>query len=173
MRRADRRTDWRHRRWCAGTRKHDRQPQRRLDFHGRGVMHPARHTMRHGLVVARAPQVECRMAGGAAARRSEHTESERIGGRYVIEGVLGRGGMGSVFRVRDTTSDRRLALKRMAWLDEDGEGDNAQLRFRREFHTMASLKHPRIVEVFDYGVDEDTPYYTLELLDGDDLHHLD
>src|SRR5439155_11151046 len=46
------------------------------------------------------------------------------------------------------------------------------LRFRREFHTMASLAHPNIVEVFDYGFDRGTPYYTMELLDGQDLADL-
>jgi hypothetical protein len=111
------------------------------------------------------------MAGGAAARRADDADPARIGGRYTVEAVLGRGGMGSVYRVRDSTTGRQLALKRMAWLGEEGEA--AQLRFRREFHTMASLKHPRIVEVYDYGVEDGTPYYTLELLDGKDLHDLD
>jgi len=97
-------------------------------------------------------------------------EPARIGARYVVEARLGRGGMGAVYRVRDATTGRRLALKQMTGAGEDV--DAARLRFRREFHTMASLKHPRIVEVFDYGVDDDKPYYTLELLDGQDLHDL-
>jgi len=103
----------------------------------------------------------------AAALHAEVAE-QRIGGRYIVEAELGRGGMGAVYRVRDESRDRVLALKQMTVADE-----NAGLRFRREFHTMASLKHPRIVEVFDYGVADGTPYYTLELLDGQDLHDLD
>ena len=39
----------------------------------------------------------------------------------------------------------------------------------REYHTLAQLAHPRIIEVYDYGVDEHGPYYTMELLDGADL----
>ena len=97
------------------------------------------------------------------------TPPQRIGGRYVVESTLGKGGMGAVYRVHDEATDKVIALKQMTW-SEDG---SAQLRFRREFHTMASLKHPRIVEVFDYGVSEGSPYYTLELLDGKDLHDLD
>ena len=41
--------------------------------------------------------------------------------------------------------------------------------FEREFHALAQLSHPRVIEVYDYGVDETGPYYTMELLDGGDL----
>src|SRR5262245_34068408 len=95
---------------------------------------------------------------------------ERIGERYLVEHKLGRGGMGTVYRVRDEATSRTLALKCMAVAKAD---DAAHLRFRRECHTMASLRHPRIVEVFDYGVHAGVPYYTMELLDGQDLHDLD
>lgn len=96
---------------------------------------------------------------------------QRVGGRYVVETVLGRGGMGAVYGVRDLASGHTRALKQLV-LPADASRDDARaarLRFRREFHTMASLAHPRIVDVFDYGVDADTPYYTMELLDGEDL----
>jgi len=105
----------------------------------------------------------------AGALLSETVAPSRVGGRYVVEATLGKGGMGAVYRVRDESTGTQVALKQMTW---DGE-DSAQLRFRREFHTMANLKHPRIVQVFDYGVADGKPYYTLELLDGQDLHDLD
>jgi len=95
---------------------------------------------------------------------------ERIGGRYLVEQKLGRGGMGTVYRVRDESNGRTLALKCMAVADAD---EAAHLRFRREFHTMARLRHPRVVDVFDYGIHAGVPYYTMELLDGQDLHDLD
>ena len=41
--------------------------------------------------------------------------------------------------------------------------------FEREYHTLAQLAHPRIIEVYDYGIDDAGPYYTMELLDGGDL----
>lgn len=96
----------------------------------------------------------------------------RIDGRFVVDGTLGEGGMGAVYAVHDEATGRRVALKQMAAGHDEGF-EAARLRFRREFHTMATLKHPRIVEVFDYGVADGTPYYTLELLDGQDLHDLD
>lgn len=93
-----------------------------------------------------------------------------IAGRYRIDAVLGRGGMGQVMRAHDLVTDQIVALKRFALaadkLDE-------QLRFRHEFHTLAGLRHPRIVQVYDYGVDDkDRPFYTMELLDGRDFSEL-
>ncbi len=91
--------------------------------------------------------------------------ADMIGARYRILDTLGEGGMGAVHRVEDITSGRILALKTMS-RDHDGRG---LLRFRREFHSLARLEHPRIIEAFDFGIDEGTPYYTMELLDGADL----
>ncbi|HBQ14208.1 MAG TPA: hypothetical protein DEF51_24795 [Myxococcales bacterium] len=93
-----------------------------------------------------------------------------VGGRYRIEAQLGEGGMGEVFWVVDTRTGEDLALKRMLRDRRVGHrGKRAELRFQREFHTLASLSHPRVVEVFDYGVDADGPYYTMRLLEGEDL----
>lgn len=93
-----------------------------------------------------------------------------LAGRYHIEGRLGQGAMGEVWHVHDLANDRPLALKRFA-LGPHKQDD--RLRFRHEFHTLARLRHPRIVEVYDYGVDDkDRPFYTMELLDGQDLSEL-
>ncbi|HEY5924291.1 MAG TPA: hypothetical protein VIV11_21590, partial [Kofleriaceae bacterium] len=110
-----------------------------------------------------------------AVARRERSVATRISDRYTVEAKLGHGGMGAVYRVHDDARDRPLALKQLV-LPEDASDEQAlgaQLRFRREFHTMASLVHPRIIDVFDYGVDRGTPYYTMELLDGQDLADLD
>ncbi len=72
--------------------------------------------------------------------------------------------MGEVLRVLDLADDRQVALKRCS----DDQPTTA-LQFRREFLTLAGLRHPRIVEVHDHGFDEGRPYYTMELLDGRDL----
>jgi hypothetical protein len=87
-----------------------------------------------------------------------------IGGRYEVDSRLGKGGMGEVFRVRDRSSGQELALKRIV-----GTGEREASLFEREFHTLRSLAHPRIIRVHDYGVDGDSAYYTMELLDGQDL----
>ncbi|MET0384396.1 MAG: serine/threonine-protein kinase [Polyangiales bacterium] len=88
-----------------------------------------------------------------------------IAGRYQVERLLGEGGMGAVYQVRDEGTGRALALKR---LHGTTRGKPREL-FEREFRTLASLRHPRIVRVFEYGVDEAGAFYTLELLEGADL----
>jgi hypothetical protein len=88
--------------------------------------------------------------------------------RYIVEAPLAAGGMGSVYRVRDQSSGKVMALKRLL----PGASSAAALLFRKEYHTLAQLRHPRIIEVYDYGVDEEGPFYTMELLDGEDLRAL-
>ncbi len=107
--------------------------------------------------------------GGASDTFATGTDGARlIGSRYRVLGTLGRGGMGSVYRVEDITSGEVLALKAMQ-RDQDGRG---LLRFRREFHSLARLAHPRIVEAHDFGIDDDGPFYTMELIEGSDLKDL-
>lgn len=92
-----------------------------------------------------------------------------IAERYYVEQRLTRGGMGEILRVVDTVRRRRVALKRL--LETAASKPKALMLFEREYHTLASLKHPRIVEVYDYGI-AGVPYYTMELLDGRDLTQL-
>lgn len=94
-----------------------------------------------------------------------------IARRYRIERSLGRGGMGDVFQARDEDEGRPVALKRLHAAHGD-EPARALLRFRREFHALASLRHPRIVTVYDFGVEDGVAYYTMELLDGQDFKDL-
>lgn len=100
-----------------------------------------------------------------APRRAKRSVPELIGGRYRVESLLGHGGMASVLRVRDEVSDHLLALK---LLHREVRPKHAAL-FEREYHTLAGLSHPHVVEVFEYGNDESGPYYTMELLSGKDL----
>ncbi len=91
--------------------------------------------------------------------------------RYRVIEVLGRGGMGEVLRVLDTVEGREVALKRL--VIEAGARDGAALElFEREFHTLSELSHPRIIEVYDYGVSDNGAYYTMELLTGSDLRSM-
>lgn len=98
----------------------------------------------------------------------QHLDSPRIGDRYDVLETLGQGGMGSVFRVLDRRTGRELALKR---LSETAAATVAEL-FEREFHTLSELAHPSIIGVYDYGIDGELPYYTMELLTGQDLRAL-
>ena len=98
--------------------------------------------------------------------------STLIGGRYGVQHLLGRGGAAVVYRVTDSISGRDVALKRLA-ANEDTRGARESARlFEQEFHTLAQLSHPRVIEVYDYSVDEEGPFYTMELLDGNDLREL-
>src|SRR5262245_2565148 len=92
-----------------------------------------------------------------------------IAGRFHVEEVLGRGGMGTVFRVRDDRSGKKLALKR-GWVRDQRRSHARGDLLEREYHTLIQLAHPRIIEVYEYGIDEHGPYYTMELLEGEDLH---
>jgi serine/threonine protein kinase len=93
-----------------------------------------------------------------------------IAGRYRVERCLGREGMGVVYAAHDVSADRKLALKRM--LAAQRAARAASVAFMREYQLLAQLRHPRIIEVYDYGLDADVPYYTMELLLGQDLREL-
>jgi tRNA A-37 threonylcarbamoyl transferase component Bud32 len=93
-----------------------------------------------------------------------------VAGRYRIEEPLAEGGMGTVYRALDRSRQRPVALKRIRRRFRSRPAITAL--FQREYHTLARLRHPRIIEVFDYGVDAEGPYYTMELLDGNDLHDI-
>lgn len=91
--------------------------------------------------------------------------------KYRIEQLLGRGGMGAVYRARDVRLDRMVAVKVVrADLLNDGE---AKQRFRREAQIVARLQHPAIVSVFDYGTFADGgAFLVMELVRGEDLRHV-
>ncbi|MFM2419947.1 MAG: serine/threonine protein kinase/response regulator/adenylate cyclase, partial [Pseudomonadota bacterium] len=73
--------------------------------------------------------------------------------------------MASVWRALDVTTQKHVALKMMVAT----KGATHLALFEREFHALAALKHPNIVEVYDYGVDTRGPHYAMELLAGNDL----
>ena len=94
----------------------------------------------------------------------------RIAGRYELEHRIGIGGMGEVFAALDVSTQQRVALKRLT--ERAAKRANPSALFESEFCTLAQLAHPYIVSAFDYGVTEGCPYYTMELLDGQDLAHM-
>jgi serine/threonine protein kinase len=98
-------------------------------------------------------------------------ESEgRIAGRYRLERELARGGMGVVLSALDESTGSRVAIKRMH--AAMASQPRMQMLFELEYRTLATIEHPRVIRVFDYGVDAGSPYYSMELLDGQDLRDM-
>ncbi|RBQ14241.1 Stk1 family PASTA domain-containing Ser/Thr kinase [Spongiactinospora rosea] len=102
------------------------------------------------------------------------TQPRLLGGRYELDGIVGRGGMAEVYRARDIRLDRIVAIKT---LRSDLARDHTfQARFRREAQSAASLNHPSIIAVYDTGEDmmESTPvpYIVMEYVDGRTLRDL-
>ncbi|MBM3269658.1 MAG: diguanylate cyclase [Candidatus Sericytochromatia bacterium] len=90
----------------------------------------------------------------------------QLADRYEVLGTLGEGSMGQVLLVKDATTGREMALK---MLKAGVEGK----RLQQEFWTMTRLRHPRTVEVFDYGsLPDGTPYFTMERVGGEELSRL-
>lgn len=88
-------------------------------------------------------------------------------GRYTIETLIGAGGMGEVYRGKDTMLDRPVAIKVLApHLVDD---PRALHRFKREVKAVAAISHPNIVAIYDFGVDSGTAYAVSELLEGETL----
>jgi hypothetical protein len=92
----------------------------------------------------------------------------RIGHRYQVLEQLGRGGMAVVYRVRDSSRGEELALKQLV-LKASARDRELRAQFEQEFYVLAQLSHPSVIAVYDFGDDEQGPYYTMELLDGGDL----
>ncbi|MEE8147868.1 MAG: serine/threonine-protein kinase, partial [Longimicrobiales bacterium] len=111
-------------------------------------------------------------AGGPSAppdAPADASSVERIG-KYQIVGVLGKGGMGAVYRAFDPFLEREVALKVM--LPQIAEDPEQKQRFEREGRAVARLTHPNVVTVFDLGYHTDgAPYIVMELLRGGDLLH--
>jgi GAF domain-containing protein len=93
---------------------------------------------------------------------------QTVDGKYRIDELIGRGGMGAVFRARDLRLERDVAIKIVR--AELVAAPEARERFRREAQMAARLQHPSIVTVFDYGALPDgTAYLVMEYVRGEDL----
>ena len=93
-----------------------------------------------------------------------------IASNIKIEKMIGRGGMGTVYRATHLSLDRTVAVKVMhGHLADDSE---YKARFIQEARSAARLAHPNVVNVYDQGQDADTAYLVMELLEGTDLESL-
>ncbi len=89
--------------------------------------------------------------------------------RYKIYEKLGAGGVGAVFRAYDSQLKRWVAVKRLLTANEAAEDKNIAAELRREADTLASLRNPNVVTIFDVASDAEGLFMVMELLQGEDL----
>ena len=93
-------------------------------------------------------------------------------GPYQLQEVLGRGGMGLVYRAVDTDSGREVAVKVLS--PSFSTADGFRDRFEAEIHSLEKLHHPHIVQLYGFGEEAGTLFYAMELVSGgslqDELH---
>ena len=90
-----------------------------------------------------------------------------VAGRYEVVRRVGTGGMADVYLARDSQLDREVALKILH--SQYASDESFVERFRREAHAAASLQHPNIVQIYDWGHDDNVHYIVMELVDGRSL----
>ncbi|HEY5927778.1 MAG TPA: serine/threonine-protein kinase [Kofleriaceae bacterium] len=88
-------------------------------------------------------------------------------GAYRVEGQLGAGSMGEVFKGVDTGLNRKVAIKILS--EKHRDSPELRQRFVREGRAVAAISHPNVVQVFATGSFDERPYIAMELLDGTDL----
>lgn len=92
-------------------------------------------------------------------------------GKYEVQGILGRGGMGVVYKAFDPAIYRQVAIKTITKSAMDpSELQYAIARFRHEAQAVGRLTHPRIAAIFDYGEDDNIAYIVMELVNGKSLY---
>jgi eukaryotic-like serine/threonine-protein kinase len=89
--------------------------------------------------------------------------------QYEIIAPLGSGGMGEVYRARDTRLNREVAIKVLP--ERTSTDADALSRFEREAKALATLSHQNILTIFDFGTDNGVTYAVMELLEGETLRH--
>ncbi len=126
------------------------------------------------------PKQGARMASGSAAKTPSSTGAlltegrflpgRLLAGRYRIIALLGRGGMGEVYRADDLTLGQPVALK---FLPEEATRDEVILdRFRGEVRISRRVSHPNVCRVYDVGEVDGHTFFTMEYVDGEDLASL-
>ena len=92
-------------------------------------------------------------------------------GRYVVLGLLGRGGMGEVYAAYDPELDRKIAVKllRAGGSGERGHGSDGRTRLLREAQAIARLSHPNVVVVYDVGTFKESIFIAMEFVEGNTI----
>jgi non-specific serine/threonine protein kinase len=123
-------------------------------------------TLFHRLAVARYPQAPVPEAIESTETPMTLPAGTRLG-PYEVLSPLGAGGMGEVYRARDSKLDRDVAIKVLP--SELTSDPDALARFEREAKAVASLTHPHILAIHDFGTQDGVSYAAMELLEGETL----
>src|SRR3712207_3661995 len=109
----------------------------------------------------------CGLLPPAGGRTDMISPGVCLGGRYRLEERIASGGMGDVWRGTDDVLGRTVAVKILlpALLDEPGFAE----RFRGEARTMATINHPGVVDIYDFGSDQELAFLVMEYVEGDAL----
>src|SRR5262249_42101467 len=87
-------------------------------------------------------------------------------GRFVIQSMVGGGGMAHIYLARDDAADRTVALKVPRLSDLGGNEQKWRTRFAREAKTLMRLRHRAIIDVYDFDALGPVPYFAMEYFDG-------
>ena len=90
-------------------------------------------------------------------------------GRYLVEGELGRGAMGVVYRAEDPWLNRTVAIKTILMSSDPAVRAEYEARFRQEAKAAGGLNHPNLITIYDIGREGDLAYMAMELLEGTEL----
>src|ERR1043165_8901722 len=107
---------------------------------------------------------------GHARSQSRFAPGELLGGRYRIVAMLGKGGMGEVYRADDLSLDQQVALKFLP--EEVAHNERALERFRNEVRIARQVSHPNVCRVYDLGEIQGLYFLSMEYVDGEDLGSL-
>ena len=117
------------------------------------------------------PNKDQPFVGGAAWTPPTPEELSRLLPEFCVEALLGRGGMGAVYKGRQIALDRPVAIKLLP--AEVAANERFVTHFRREARILAKLQHPGIVNVYDFGqTSKGHLYFVMEFVDGTDLRHI-
>lgn len=100
------------------------------------------------------------------------TESELLAGKYRLEQLIGRGGMGQVWRAYDTILGRPVAIKQMVAIHDGVDRDALYKLYQKEARTLANLRHPGIVDIYEVLEDKDAIYLVFEWVEGKTVHQI-
>jgi len=117
--------------------------------------------------IIRKPELLPDVAGDEPEEPSASTPDEQILGRYIIEDLIARGSMSDIYRAHDPYLGRSVAIKKLRATLSDAKEERA--RFERGARAIASLRHPHIVQIYDFDIENRHPYMVMEYIAGHSL----